>query len=319
MGLALALSTGYWQLLGFSALNALTAVIASRFAKRGGTEQTAVELVGERVYFAGRRLPRWLPLWTKAQKLAVLRFLDERNLGPLRQQLLSVYGSARNELILGLDVGAKGPVMLDWQTQPHSLIIGPTGSGKSALLSRILAELAKLQKEDPVLRIWFFDYKFGETIRVNSSQLVAAKVAGSDNPAALQRAWGSLLDQLDREETSRRPRHILIIEELAEALADRDFAQTLGQLAAQGRSRGLRIIATNQSSSGIPRNLLVNFGNRLLLDGSDAAERMLLVSPKTMQRGMADISDSGTRYDGIFTAEYLNRGITFKFLPVWSD
>ena len=118
---------------------------------------------------------------------------------------------------------------------------------------------------------------------------------------------------------TRNVGHILIIEELSAALADRSTAETLIRLAAQGRSKGLRIIVTNQSSSGIPRSLLVNLGNRILLDGSDSAERMLLAQPEMRLADSQAKQAEPSPESGIFGASYLNRGIAFKFLPVWSE
>ena len=325
MGVILAATTGYWQLLGFSALNALTSLVAGRYAKRGRDKSREphrkIEILDDRLVFAGRKLPRLVMLWTPAQKQSVLNFLDQRKRGSLRQRIWDAYAAERPRpsIILGFDPVASSPVALDLEAQSHTLIVGPTGTGKSALLSRILAELNHENFSTQLVKLWFFDFKSGETIHENATNLRFAKLASSANPKSIQQTWDDLLANLDEAQTTRNVRHILIIEELSAALVDRSTAETLVKLAAQGRSRGLRIIVTNQSSSGVPRNLLVNLGNRILLDGSDSAERMLLAQPQTRLAESQAKQAEPTAESGIFGATYLNRGIAFKFLPVWSE
>ena len=325
MGVILAATTGYWQLLGFSALNAFTALVAGRYASRrggkSGESQPKIEIVEDRFVFAGRKLPSLLMLWTPAQKQAVLTFLRHRNHGSIRQRIRDAYAAERlrPSIILGLDPVASSPVALDLDAQSHTLIVGPTGTGKSALLSRILAELNNPDFSKPPVQLWFFDFKSGETIHENAANLRSARLASSANPESVDQTWKNLLAGLDDAQMTRNVGHILIIEELSAALADRSTAETLIRLAAQGRSKGLRIIVTNQSSSGIPRSLLVNLGNRILLDGSDSAERMLLAQPEMRLADSQAKQAEPSPESGIFGASYLNRGIAFKFLPVWSE
>lgn len=318
MGLVLALTTGYWQMFGFGALNAVTSVFAHRF--RGGgqssllEQQAQLEIRGNRFIRNGRRLPRSTLLWSRSAKADVVAYLNDRAQGGVRQQLSRLYSESKSEVIcLGL-TETRAALFLDWKTHPHTLIIGPTGSGKSALLSRMLSELNKFE-----VGLWLFDYKAGETIDENRGLLQAARSASSGNPNELSHAWRDLLRELDACSTGQAAKNVLVIEELATALEDPQTAATITQLAAQGRSVGLRIIATNQSSSGIPRNLIVNLGNRILLDGTDLAEQMLLAPNRNPANHLPPLSTESAELKGVFDATFLNRGIPFKFLPVWSE
>jgi DNA helicase HerA-like ATPase len=117
---------------------------------------------------------------------------------------------------------------------------------------------------------------------------------------------------------------VLVIEELGAALAQRPTAELIQSLAAQGRSKGLRIIATNQSVSGLPRGLLVNLGNRVVLQGTDDAERLLLggtsidrnrgqnqASAQEFRTGAAHVSQ-------VFAASLLPNDQHFEFIRYWS-
>jgi energy-coupling factor transporter ATP-binding protein EcfA2 len=325
MGLVLALTSGYWQLLGFSALNAATGLLAHRFRKTSVSAEARVSVRSGRLYFGEKRLPRSLLLWSRSEKTAVVEHLNRAGGGDLRERILSLYATSmpsteRLSLPLGINPLNGRAVELDWQTQPHTLIVGPTGSGKSALLSRVLAGLSGHTPADSDgLRVWLFDYKSGETIEENKSALAGFWCAGSHQPKALAEQWQVLFAELDSSPPSRDAKHIVIVEELAVALEDRQTGDALARLAAQGRSIGLRLIITNQTSSGIPRGLLVNLGNRILLAGSDLAERMMLGSGRPTPAGEHIIEIETTSRAGLFAADYLNQGIPFQFLPVWSE
>lgn len=325
MGLVMALTSGYWQLLGFSALNALTGLIAHRFRKPPSASEARVSMRSGRLFIGDKRLPRSLLLWSRSEKTAVVEHLNRADGGDLRERILRLYepsslSNAWLSLPLGINPVTREPVELDWQTQPHTLIVGPTGSGKSALLSRVIASLSDRKRGcSDGLQVWLFDYKSGETIDENPNAVEGFRCAGSHQPKALAELWHSLFAEMDVSPPTREAKHVVIVEELAVALEDRQTGDALARLAAQGRSIGLRLIVTNQTSSGIPRALLVNLGNRILLSGSDLAERMLLGSARATPPGEPKTDNEGPSADGLFAADYLNRSIAFKFLPVWSE
>lgn len=324
MGLLLALSTGYWQMLAFAVMQAVVQLASRRF--RGGWQSPTVEsrgevrLRGDRFVVHGRRLPRLIAFWNSRSKAAVVEYLRQLNAGPPHERLASCYSQRRRgRLLLGLAEG--NPLELDWSRSPHTLIVGPTGSGKSALLSRLLAQLAADSTE-----VWLFDYKSGETISENASVCQAFECADSSDQAALRDQWSRLLRRVDALAPGQSTRLVLIVEELAAALLDREASAAITQLAAQGRSVGVRMIATNQTASGIPRQLLVNLGNRIVMADADNSERILLGSGGSAALSQPASARVATRpetmdaaaHTGVFSARLVNSAIDFEFLAVWS-
>lgn len=325
MGLVWAITSGYWPMVGFTVLGAVAQVAARRQSRGIHAPPPTIDFEAGRVLWNNRRLPSRLWLWTKVQRESVVAEVQRFEAKAQTRAELVRLQRARLEGLespprLRLGVAASGIVDLDWDARPHALLIGPTGSGKSALLSGLLADLAAMQVASGDLQVWFADYKDGQTIAANRLSCRNFVCAGSDYASL----WRSLTGELDRAETTLAARRILIIEELAAALADRTTSELISQLAAQGRSKGLRIIATNQSVSGLPRALLVNLGNRILLDGTDQAD-WLLVGGVRAPKSSANESDAscgvGTVCDAqpqMFHASLLPNDLRFDFVPVWS-
>lgn len=328
MGLLLAMSTGYWQMLAFAILQAVVQLGMRRFQRvqAAADIQVAglrprVEQRANRFLIDGKAMPRLLIFWSFANKRLVLDYLAKLATGPLVERLVSAYANRSSALLLGL-AGDK-PLELDLLRSPHTLIVGPTGSGKSALLSRLLHQLAT----EP-LEVWFFDYKSGETINENAAICAAFRTAASSDQAALRQQWQRLFARVDALPPAKFSRLVIVIEELASAMLDRDAATAITQLAAQGRSVGVRIIATSQTASGIPRQLLVNLGNRIVLADADNSEHILLGSagtqarlPATRQARESNLvqSPASGSHLGLFSARLANSGIDFEFLAVWSN
>ncbi|MDE2386586.1 MAG: AAA family ATPase [Actinomycetales bacterium] len=325
MGLLLAMSTGYWQMLAFAVMQAAVQLAARRF--RGGPQQstidplTDVRLRGERFVVQGRRLPRLIAFWNSRSKTAVLEYLRQLNSGPPQELLSECYSKRRSgRLLLGL--AESNPLELDWSRSPHTLIVGPTGSGKSALLARLLEQLAADSTE-----VWLFDYKSGETISENAAFCRAFECADSSDQAALRDQWDRLLRRVDTLAPGQKTRLVLVVEELAAALLDRDASAAITQLAAQGRSVGVRMIATNQTASGIPRQLLVNLGNRVVMADADNSERILLGTGGAATLAKSGSTRVGARpetmdapaHTGVFSAQLVNASTDFDFLAVWSS
>ena len=325
MGLVIALTTGYWQMLGFAVLQAVVHVTTRRVGQRTYPKTLDpirdVRIRNGRITARGRRLPRLIAFWNPETKRAVVEHIRSLDSIPVGTQLAEFYSNRRRgHLVLGL-AGDK-PLLLDWSRSPHTLIVGPTGSGKSALLARLLSQLAADSFE-----VWLFDYKAGELISDNSAVCARFRCADSSDAAGLALGWAELMKRVDRLSAERVPRVVVIIEELAAALADRSTAEVISRLAAQGRSVGVRIIVTNQTATGVPRQLLVNLGNRIVLAGADLSERILLSTSSDVPSAAAAsqvplISRTSTpgaqERDGIFLARLVSAGIDFRFLSVWS-
>ena len=325
MGVVWALTSGYWPMLGFTILGVAGQLAARPRAVSTAGEVTDIEFREGRVWLDGRRLPIRLALWTREQRTTVFDHLVTADRQVINRVALEdldrdrrISSSPQEQVRLGVSQGRF--IALDWSCRPHTLIVGPTGSGKSALLSGLLADLASIRQSDPSIRIWFADYKSGQTIAENAASCRSFVCSGERH----HRMWNALAEELDRAEPDLRARHVLVIEELGAALAQRPTAELIQSLAAQGRSKGLRIIATNQSVSGLPRGLLVNLGNRVVLQGTDDAERLLLggtsidrnrgqnqASAQEFRTGAAHVSQ-------VFAASLLPNDQHFEFIRYWS-
>lgn len=313
-------------MLVFAVIQALvqltTRKVQARSHSAAKVSSEAVRIRGTRFTFQGRRLPRLLFLWNPRVRHAVVEHIRKLASGPRQKQLADCYANrSRGELLLGL--ANDKAIALDLSRSPHTLIVGPTGSGKSALLSRLLAQLSS-----DAVEVWFFDYKSGETIAENLELCGRFTCADNLDGDAIKRQWHSLLSRTKELPATKDLRLVVVVEELAAALLDRDASETITMLAAQGRSVGLRMIATNQTSSGIPRQLLVNLGNRVVMAAADNSERILLGgfggAPATGSqsfKGATATQGSGASATkpGVFGAHLTSAAIDFEFLAVWSN
>jgi hypothetical protein len=132
--------------------------------------------------------------------------------------------------------------------------------------------------------------------------------------SGLGQATAALANSLVHRQGRSQVRVIVIVEELSLVLADRMAAQAIQSIAAAGRTAGVRIVATNQSASGLPRGLLVNLGNRIVMRGSDESEFLLLGSRDRFM-GRADRAGE----PGIFEGKLLSENRDFSFLADWSS
>jgi S-DNA-T family DNA segregation ATPase FtsK/SpoIIIE len=149
-------------------------------------------------------------------------------------------------------VGA--PVGLDLADSltPHVLVAGTTGSGKTALLSAILAQLAR-QCDPAELRLLVIDAK-GDLRPFAHLPHLAHPIIHDPREAIQVLAWA--VAELDRRKSSPVPwRLVIVIDEIAELLAvaggkDGAAAESLRRIAALGRSLGVHLICGTQHPTG---------------------------------------------------------------------
>ena len=340
-GAVMAVWGGYWQgliFVGASLIVQLGMLMVNR--PPTVTEGSTIQIVGKTAFLDGHRMPNRLARWPPQARRLLFQHVQDASSYPNRESLASRLTSHCGELpVLGVELADEQQVLeLDWNARPHALVVGPTGTGKSALLGALLISIDR-HVRDPIEAIWYFDPKAGHSIAAHGGTFEILKsrrpsvrielIQATDGPQ-LALALGALAESLVHRQGPSVVRIIVIVEELSLVLSDRAAAQHIQAIAAAGRTAGVRIIATNQTASGLPRGLLVNLTNRIVMQGSDQAEWLLLGNSDRPFRHSNQTSgysreiawrDDTLRCDEpeVFSAKLLNENRNFSFLADWSS
>ena len=179
--------------------------------------------------------------------------------------------------------------------QPHVLILGPTGSGKT--------ELAKLIASQYGAEIWVVDFSDGQGLAGFPMVRALIKPTNLGELPKLQKLI------VERSEQKANRNLLLIVENLGQALCDPELEKLISRVATGGRSFNTMLLATNQTLSSVPRTLWVNCFTRVSL-GADPVDRAIL--------GFEGVSPRG--FSGLFSAEMLegSKRTSFGF-PIGSN
>ncbi len=324
-GAVMAVYGGYWQgliFVGASVLVQLVMLLVNR--PPTVTEGSIVQVVGKTAFLDGRRMPNRLSRWPPTARRLLFDYLRQSQGSITREHIQARLAAHAGTLpVLGFDrENQESLVELDWHSRPHALIVGPTGSGKSGLIGALLDSITR-HVCDPIEAVWYFDPKAGHSILAQSEILTSLRqrwpearfeLISETHVSGLGQATAALANSLVHRQGRSQVRVIVIVEELSLVLADRMAAQAIQSIAAAGRTAGVRIVATNQSASGLPRGLLVNLGNRIVMRGSDESE-FLLLGLRDRFMGRADRAVE----PGIFEGKLLSENRDFSFLADWSS
>ena len=170
--------------------------------------------------------------------------------------------------ILGLD--AEGVPLLVRLASPdvaHILIAGTTGSGKTELARTMIASLARHQNPRD-LQFALFDPKMhGLAPFANLPHLIFPIVATNQATLVRMSYLVSEMERRDRDQ-STRPRIVIVIDELADALqaCGRELEAYLTRLVQRGRSAGISVIACTQkpAASAVGTLMKANFPVRIV-------------------------------------------------------
>lgn len=283
-------TSGDWQMLVFALLS-LSIWPLSRWHKkfRGFALEGAVNFDGRDVWIGERRLPRREILWRRDWHQYVWDGLAQENAANSLTQVLQAAqakgfrGSSDYSNWIGADAGRDVDFDLV-AAGPHMIIIGATGSGKSEFMRLLVS--GWLAQANPI-DLTLIDYKGGATMARFAEH---PRVVGLATDLALTEAV-SIASTLERQLQKRQilladaqaqsieefrlkglrlNRHFVVIDELGELLRQHPrLGQSLEQIASRGRSLGMHLIVSNQSMSGITRNLLVNLRARVSIGDMD--------------------------------------------------
>ncbi len=292
-GSIMAITTGSWLMVAFAGSTlAIMPLLTWQRHRKAVDLKADIEILEDEIYIGSYRLPQSGMLWRQEwHDLLFQKISAEITAKTLQQNLVTgirEQQSRSGDFILGRH--DSGPVELSLSNEAaHLLIVGATGSGKSQLLIAMLNSHLTL-KGPSVADFYLLDFKGGATLRQFANHPRALKFATDLGSVESNSIWSVIYRELEaREElfaehlVSRiedfpplaiRPNRLfIVVDELAAALASNSIA--LGALSAvlsRGRSLGMHLIATSQSSQGLPRSALINFGARIYVGGVDQIE-----------------------------------------------
>ena len=254
-----------------------------------------VEVVSGRVVLDDKPLPKSSKLWTRNARVAVHKYLlslpdsvaDDRLLQEAQSRSLAAR-LPEQDCWSGVSEGKD--FHLNLASCVHLLIVGPTGSGKSQLLSLILNSLFAT-RTDQEARVILLDFKGSALLNSIRESGRFAQIIDDLDIESHQQLWSSLQNELEARERYHRDlqradvttspnapgRLVIVVDELSAVLKSGPKAsETLVNLATRGRSLRITLVITNQGLGGIPRELLLNLRTRIALQSTDQVELVQL-------------------------------------------
>lgn len=247
-----------------------------------------VYIADGRVFVDGRKLPRASWLWGRAAKVAVHKYLTDLPDAPADNVLLNAAlarglrcRSKSDECWLGVsDLGDHEVSLASWV---HTLIVGPTGSGKSQLL-RLLLDSLHANRSSQEVQCILIDFKGSALLKtLREPQRFQMMVDDLDHNRHEQ-LWQFLSQELakrerllrDSQDQVKLTRMVVVVDELAAVLKVPRAAEVLGNIATRGRSLAMNLLLANQTTSGIPRELILNLRTKIVLQSIDQVELVQL-------------------------------------------
>ena len=193
----------------------------------------------------------------------------------------------------------------------HALVVGTTGSGKTALARAILASLAR-HNEPSQLRLVLIDPKRRGFAPL--AHLPHVEGALIDNDAAAANRLEVVVHEMERRDRAgiNRPVIVIAIDELADLLqtGGKALDRLLSRLAQRGRQAGIHLLACTQKPSAvlIGSNMKANFPVRLV--GA--------VASRDEARYATGIADSGAeKLQGRGDFLLVVKGEALRFQAAW--
>lgn len=230
-------------------------------------------------------------LHTEPVLLAYLRDFHQKQMG--------------EKLCVGIQEENGQPLLLDPLNQPHTLVAGITGSGKSVLMQNLILSIAATRKPSDA-HIYLIDPKFGVDYRP-LDELPHVEVGSGgiiDDPQAAVHVLDGLVDEMNRRyelfkaakvpnvHAYRRstgnqlPILWIVHDEFADWMQTEDYRDAVpnivGRLSVKARAAGIFLIfaAQRPDKDVMPMQLRSQLGNRLILKVDNAATAEIAMGTK---------------------------------------
>jgi S-DNA-T family DNA segregation ATPase FtsK/SpoIIIE len=230
-------------------------------------------------------------LRTEPVLLAYLRSYSQQTLG--------------EKLCVGIREEDGQPLLLDPLNQPHTLIAGITGSGKSVLMQNLILSIAATRSPAEA-HIYLIDPKFGVDYRPLDELPHVKEGSGGiiDEPGAAVQVLGGLVDEMNRRyelfksarvaniHAYRRatgqslPTLWIIHDEFADWMQTEEYRESVpnivGRLSVKARAAGIFLMfaAQRPDKDVMPMQLRSQLGNRLILKVDNAATAEIAMGNK---------------------------------------
>jgi len=214
-------------------------------------------------------------------------------------------GALGEKLCVGIREEDGQPLLLDPFNQPHTLIAGITGSGKSVLMQNLILSIAASRTPDEA-HIYLIDPKFGVDYRpLDELPHVQAGSGGIiDEPSAAIRILEGLVTEMNRRYELFKAKRVANIHAFRRATGESmptlwiihdefaDWMQTddyrahvpdiVGRLSVKARAAGIFLMfaAQRPDKDVMPMQLRSQLGNRLILKVDNAATAEIAMGSK---------------------------------------
>lgn len=304
-GLFLFFTTGQWFGLVFGGLSLVSLGLAQLFKGRAPNPavNAPVHFGATKVALGNHKLPKWEWLWQPEAAERVYQNVSQQNRRHQANLKLGakVAGGLQAGNInpdgLSLWAGFDGAEAVEFDLAncgAHAILVGPTGSGKSQLLSSLLVSACQGYSPQQ-LRLWLVDFKGGATLAPFAKTPWGHRMATDLDSTAGELISALRQELAERQQVvaslghsrlqdiplnSRPPIHLLVVDELQPLLLVPGVSAGLEDLAARGRSLGIHLIVAAQSLNGVPRALVSNLGLRISVGKPDPIDLAQLGVPR---------------------------------------
>ena len=257
-GLFLGLNQGMWHLTIISGLTMFVWILVK--SKKAPQESQELEIGLAGVAVGGRRLSSWSIFWPTWLNLKLLRLLAN----PPATFYLERFLDTHETLKAGIDYEGN-PVAL----QPmHTLVIGPTGSGKTEFLRNLI--------ESWPHKVVAIDFKGG----IGFSKAFGIERLATNHSEDLEDFLNYVGSELQSREIQlgsgrRLQPMIFLIDEFASVVKESArAAELVEQVVSKGRALEVHLFASSQTLSGVSRTVLANCLQRVGIGQIDQVDAM---------------------------------------------